>query len=103
MVHATAIKHLDVHGKALYYLKLTNGTDEHYVNVGQKTFETVIKLQFESYEEENQTETTATMAGTTESKRPSKTRNTGKSLENLERFIGFFGSGGKTGKRFQIS
>lgn len=44
-VTASAIAHKDVHGRTLYYLSLTNGKDNVWVNVGEKTFNNVKKLE----------------------------------------------------------
>lgn len=39
-----AIKHSDVHGKELYYIKLEADGKTHYINVGKKTYESVMDL-----------------------------------------------------------
>lgn len=45
MVTVTAIEHEDVRGKKLKYLKITNGITTVLVNVGDKTYEGVKKLE----------------------------------------------------------
>lgn len=45
MVTVTAIKHKDVRGKELNYLKLTNGKIELLVNVGEKTYQGVKDME----------------------------------------------------------
>lgn len=40
----TAIKHADVYGKELLYLKIETEKGTQMVNIGQKTFEAVQKL-----------------------------------------------------------
>lgn len=41
MVHVEPIKHKDVRGKELLYLKLTNEGREVLINIGQRTFSDV--------------------------------------------------------------
>lgn len=43
-ITAEAIQHIDVRGKKLYYLKLTDGTTEILINVGQKTYDSVTAM-----------------------------------------------------------
>lgn len=38
------IKHTDVRGKVLNYLKITNGEKQVLINIGDKTFETVSEV-----------------------------------------------------------
>lgn len=44
-VQAEAIEHTAVTGKKLYYLKVWNENGEYFINVGDKTFNEVTKLQ----------------------------------------------------------
>lgn len=54
MATVESIKHHDVRGKELLYLKITKGKNELVINIGEKTFreienldDTMTKLQFE--------------------------------------------------------
>lgn len=44
-VTTQAIEHIDVRGKKLYYLKLSNGPAELLVNVGKKTYDSVKAME----------------------------------------------------------
>lgn len=44
MAQTTAITHKDVKGKELYYLKVSNGSNEVLVNVGKSTYDKVREL-----------------------------------------------------------
>lgn len=47
MITVKAIKHSDVRGKELYYLKASNGNSDVLVNVGKTTYEAVLELETE--------------------------------------------------------
>lgn len=40
----TAIEHTDVFGKKLYYLRITTSLGEHFINIGEKTYNKVKEL-----------------------------------------------------------
>lgn len=48
MTTATAIKHADVLGKELFYVKLQNGEHTHIINVGEGTYKKVKDLESKS-------------------------------------------------------
>lgn len=41
---ATPIEHKDIRNNVLYYVKITNETDEYIINVGKKTYDNLKKL-----------------------------------------------------------
>lgn len=45
MIRAQPISHTDVHGKTLYYVKCTAGEHTHYINVGEKTYNSIKELE----------------------------------------------------------
>ncbi len=45
VVKVEAIEHKQVTGKVLYYLKVWNEDGEYFINVGDKTYKEVCKLQ----------------------------------------------------------
>lgn len=45
MITAKAISHTDVHGKSLFYIKCTAGEHTHYINVGEKTYQSIKELE----------------------------------------------------------
>lgn len=44
MAQTTAIKHADVNGKELFYLRISNGSEQVMVNVGKSTYDKVLAL-----------------------------------------------------------
>lgn len=56
-ITVTPIEHTDVRGSKLYYLKITNGTEEYLINVGTKTYDAVKKMQTQTTQP-TQTKTT---------------------------------------------
>lgn len=45
VVTATAVEHTDVRGKTTLFVKLENGKQSYFVNVGQRTFDTVREME----------------------------------------------------------
>lgn len=68
-----ALEHVDVRGKKLHYLKLTNGKDEIIINVGEGTYQKAKKLLDE--------ETTDT--GNTDKPTEEKTNSKGNKQPNI--------------------
>lgn len=42
---ANVIVHSDIKGKKLYYVKISNGSLEHFINIGEKTYQAILDLE----------------------------------------------------------
>lgn len=53
-LEALPVVHADVHGKVQHYIKITNGINVQFINVGVTTYNKVVELQTDDTESANQ-------------------------------------------------